>query len=226
MLTSSTALRHTRNIWFTNDCLGCSLTSMLCKRRSGAQRQASLQIKNGEDISKLLPACYLRDRKDNLHHTLPPGLDLTTTPQLQVSPAQIQDSTQRAPCFVRGGTTLLNVLTGVWSFETSTGLLSLTEMGIVGTPGPVYLTLSDGVNSQGTPIQAATLHAELTLGELAKDKLEVNHWPTGECIIGSSLCFYPSPNIRSTLSTEGVQSQQLAFHVHFQDLSLMSGCNG
>ena len=56
----------------------------------------------------------------------------------------------------------------------------MTEVGIVGPPGPVALTLSGGLNSEGMPIQSATLTAHLTAGEMATDKLGVTHWPPGK----------------------------------------------
>ena len=150
-----------------------------------------LQLKNGQDISKLLPQAYLRDRKDNRHHTLPEGFDLSMVPQLQLSPGQIPESNQSAPCFARSREPLLSIISGVWSFGASTGLLSLSEVAIVGTPGPVTLTLSGGANSAGTPLQSATLHAQLMAGPLAKDKLGVSHWPPGVCCLPQSACLHP-----------------------------------
>lgn len=151
----------------------------LCNFRAGAQQQSPPQLKNGADISKLLPACYLRDKKDNPHNTLPHGLDLHTLPQLQILPGESQEPTLRPPCFMRAAAAEGNAVTGIWSFQPSTGLLAMTEVGIVGAPGPVALTLSGGVNSEGTPIQSATLYAQLTAGEMAKDKLGVTNWPSG-----------------------------------------------
>ena len=55
----------------------------------------------------------------------------------------------------------------------------MAEVGIVGMPGPLALTLSGGFNSQGNPIQPATLYAQITVGEMAKNKLRVDHWPSG-----------------------------------------------
>ena len=65
----------------------------------------------------------------------------------------------------------------------------MAEVGIVGMPGPVALTLSGGVNSEGTPIQAATLYAQLTVGDMAKNKLGVVHWPSGTPI--HAHCLFP-----------------------------------
>ena len=151
----------------------------LCNCRSSSQQQSPLQLKNGEDISKLLPPCYLRDRRDNPHDALPHAFDLTTSPQLQVLPRDSQEPTQGAPCFTGAGIAKENNVTGIWSFQASTRLLSMAEVGIVGMPGPVALTLSGGVNSEGTPIQPATMYAQLTVGEMAKDKLGVAHWLSG-----------------------------------------------
>ena len=142
-----------------------------------------IQLKNGEDISRLLPAAYLRDRRDNRHDALPDGFDLDVVPQLQVSPAEMPESNQRAPVFSRGGQTLLNTISGIWSFNASTRLLSISEVAIVGAPGPVSLTLSGGTSPAGVPLQAATLHAHLALGKVSTDKLGVDHWPTGGCCI-------------------------------------------
>ena len=58
---------------------------------------------------------------------------------------------------------------------------------MVGMPGPVALTLSGGVSSEGIPIQPATLYAQLTVGEMAKNKLGVAHWPSGTTFIPSLL---------------------------------------
>lgn len=169
---------------------GSSSVHQCCTCRAGNQPQSPLQLKNGADISKLLPPCYLRDKKDNPHNTLPHGLDLSTSPQMQVLSDQSQESTHQPPCFMRAAVAEANAVTGIWSFQPSTGLLAMTEIGIVGPPGPVALTLSGGVNSEGTPIQSATLYAQLTAGEMAKDKLGVTNWPSGNppCMLAVLVC--------------------------------------
>ena len=141
----------------------------------------------------LLPPCYLRDRRDNPHDTLPRGFDLNTSPQLQVLPGQSEEPPRCAPCFMRDGVALGNAITGNWSFQPSTCLLSMTEIGIMGPPGPVAFTLTGGLNSEGIPIQPATLHAQLTVGEMAKDKLGVTRWPSGNSPHAQAQFFHCPP---------------------------------
>ena len=100
---------------------------------------------------------------------------------LQVSPGQLEGPNQRTPAFLLGGkasSSSTHQGTG-WSFDASSRLLSMPDVAIVGPPGKLSLDISGGTGSGGHPLQAGTIQAQLTLGDLATDRLGVTNWPSG-----------------------------------------------
>ncbi len=146
---------------------------------AGEKREAVLEVKNGQNLSKLRQA-YLADKRDNALGSLPDDLDLDKSPlELQVAPAQLEGPNQRLPAFWLNGQTGNSIYQGRWIFAAASKSLSMPDFAIVGPPGPVTLTVSGGTGLQGQPLQSGSFQAQLLVGDLATDRLGIANWPSG-----------------------------------------------
>ncbi len=145
----------------------------LTRCSAGGKREAVLEVKNGQNLSRLRQA-YLADKRDNALGNLPHGIDLNRSPpELQVAPAQLEGPHQRVPAFWLNGQAGNSIYQGHWIFGAASKLLSMPDFAIVGPPGPVTLTVSGGAGFQGQPLQSGSFQAQLLLGDLATDRLGI-----------------------------------------------------